>query len=551
MLTGKQAVPGQPPFAVYFNGTGSFHTRRLKKSTSSGVAVCPDTHFQCAGDGNCLPVIVVCNGLFDCPGKEDEADCYSSITCTGLYRCRASVVCLHPQHVCDGMPQCPQRDDELLCNLQCPHVCTCHGLAFVCRRQFNAQDHLDLRYLDVSGTGMTPQQLQYHTMLVHLSLARCGLSQTGTLSFLNLHSLDLSGNNFTSFTFHSFTNLRFLRYLSLSKNPIKSIFIDNVMSNISLQLMTVLKLSDVSMTMFDVNSLHRFPHLQELSLRGNGIRVLHKDGFQPLEDLTTLDLRGCPMTNFPRNMFQGLSKLSSVLADNYKLCCSLVLPTGFIKDNCQAPINELSSCEALLRSAVYRVSLAVLALLTLVGNLASFILRVLVRASSRTRSSKSAYSLFVTHLSLSDGLMGVYLSVIGVADRMYLGSYLWEDETWRHSVTCTLAGVVALLSVEVSALIIVLITLDRFLVLHSPFSQFHFHRRSAMLACAGVWGVGLVLATVPLLVPRWEFYQQTGICIPLPISRVGFPGQGYSFSVMVVMNFVLFLLIAAGQVRLR
>ena len=293
-----------------------------------------------------------------------------------------------------------------------------------------------------------------------------------------------------------------------------------------------------------------FPRLQKLSLRGSGIRTAQKDGFHPLKDLTTVDLRGCPMTYFPSNLFQGLSKLSSVLADNYKLCCSLVLPTGFTQDNFQAPVNELSSCQALLRSAVYRICLAVLALLTLVGNLTSIMIRVLVRTNSRANSSKSAYSLFVTHLSLSDGLMGVYLSVIGVADRVYLGSYLWEDEAWRHSVTCTLAGVVAWLSVEVSALIIVLITLDRFLVLNFPFSRLRFHRRSAVLACAGVWGVGVVLATVPLLVPRWEFYQQTGICIPLPISRVGFAGQRYSFGVMVVMNFVLFLLIAVGQVRL-
>nr|KAG5701063.1 hypothetical protein BaRGS_008784 [Batillaria attramentaria] len=46
---------------------------------------------------------------------------------------------------------------------------------------------------------------------------------------------------------------------------------------------------------------------------------------------------------------------------------------------------------------------------------------------------------------------------------------------------------------------------------------------------------------------HWEFYSQTGICIPLPITRRDFEGRDYSFGVMIVFNFVLFLLIAGGQ----
>ena len=45
----------------------------------------------------------------------------------------------------------------------------------------------------------------------------------------------------------------------------------------------------------------------------------------------------------------------------------------------------------------------------------------------------------------------------------------------------------------------------------------------------------------------WRFYGQGGICIPLPITRKSFQGRSYSFGVIIVLNFVLFLLIAAGQ----
>ncbi|XP_076455752.1 relaxin receptor 2-like [Babylonia areolata] len=145
--------------------------------------------------------------------------------------------------------------------------------------------------------------------------------------------------------------------------------------------------------------------------------------------------------------------------------------------------------------------------------------------------------------------MGVYLAVIGVADRLYQGTYVWKDVEWRHSTACKMAGFLSLMSSEVSAFLICLITLDRFLVLQFPFSQLRFRNTSSHVACVTVWCLGLLLAAVPLLpmTSYWYFYSHTGICIPLPVTRKKFAGQKYSFSIMIVMNFVLFLLIAAGQ----
>ena len=94
-----------------------------------------------------------------------------------------------------------------------------------------------------------------------------------------------------------------------------------------------------------------------------------------------------------------------------------------------------------------------------------------------------------------------------------------------------------------------LISLDRFLVLQFPFSQCHFSHRSAPVVCGVVWCGGLILAVVPLMsgLSHWQYYSQSGICIPLPITRKTFGGHKYSFSIMVTLNFVLFLLIALGQ----
>ena len=57
------------------------------------------------------------------------------------------------------------------------------------------------------------------------------------------------------------------------------------------------------------------------------------------------------------------------------------------------------------------------------------------------------------------------------------------------------------------------------------------------------------MAVVPLvpMTSHWRFYGQIGICIPLPVTRKSFEGRSYSFGVIIVLNFFLFLLIAAGQ----
>ena len=109
------------------------------------------------------------------------------------------------------------------------------------------------------------------------------------------------------------------------------------------------------------------------------------------------------------------------------------------------------------------------------------------------------------------------------------------------------AGVLSLVSNEVSAFMICLITLDRFIVLHFPFSQVRFKRKSAAIACLVAWTIGLSLAVLPLTHATWQFYSQTSICIPLPVTRKSFPGHHYAFSVMIVLNFALFVLIAVGQ----
>ena len=113
-----------------------------------------------------------------------------------------------------------------------------------------------------------------------------------------------------------------------------------------------------------------------------------------------------------------------------------------------------------------------------------------------------------------------------------------------------MAGFLAFLSNEVSAFIICVITLDRVFVLRFPFSQARLRHKSGLVVCCFIWLVGIILAAVPLtpMTSHWQFYQQTGVCIPLPITRTNV--QIYSFAVMIVLNFVIFIIIALGQMAI-
>ena len=171
------------------------------------------------------------------------------------------------------------------------------------------------------------------------------------------------------------------------------------------------------------------------------------------------------------------------------------MPERFCWKDCHAPADELSSCDALLKADTFRLFLALYASLALVGNLAS----ILYRAFLRETKKQLGFDVFVTHLCVSDFLMGVYLAITGVADRWYYGSYQWNDKEWTHSVTCQLAGFLSFLSSEVSAFLVCLITLERFLSIHFPLKDVRFSVRSAQVTSVLCWMVGLGLAAVPLL----------------------------------------------------
>ena len=454
-------------------------------------------------------------------------------------------ICLHPNYLCDGVHHCPRHDDELLCDsATCPGHCTCHGLAFTCRQPFPAHKHLDLRYLHARHSNITVEDIAENTVLVYLNLADCWIVSVGKVSLPNLKTLDLSDNKLSAIPYNMLDTSPHLRALFLSNNPLSKALQASHPPGTSTTV-HVLSFSKIPLLTLNHELFHVFPEVRILNFSGCGIDSVTSGGFHSMKKLQTLDMKGCPLSRIEKHSLQDLNQLHTVYADTFTLCCTAALVENFDVKNCHVPKSEISSCTNLLRSDFYKVALVIFCILALAGNSVCSIFRVI---SSKRRNSQ-AFSIFVLHLCMSDFLMGVFLALIGIADWRYRDRYVWEDTAWRNSAECRLAGFLALLSCEVSAFLICLITIDRFLAVRFPLSFVHFSGFHAQLASGVSWATGLALATVPLLPPvaHWHFYGQTGICVPLPVVRRKFAGDSYSFAVMVIVNFVLFLVIVAGQ----
>ena len=68
--------------------------------------------------------------------------------------------------------------------------------------------------------------------------------------------------------------------------------------------------------------------------------------------------------------------------------------------------------------------------------------------------------------------------------------------------------------------------------------------------CGITWFVGLIIASLPLIVSHWEVYSHNSICVGLPLNADFYPGSDYATGIFIGVNSALFLLIVIGQISI-
>jgi hypothetical protein len=170
--------------------------------------------------------------------------------------------------------------------------------------------------------------------------------------------------------------------------------------------------------------------------------------------------------------------------------------------------------------------------------LGNVFLAILLHSSFRIHHKSDARGHFVFMKSLGVGnfMCGCYALTIAAADAVYKGAYLTHEESWTSSVPCKVAGMLWVLSFEVSVLSLVLLTLDRVSKLKiAKYPMFHFKFHSSLAASMLAWVVALLLAAAVLLFPSdtlWTVSSMTGMCTSLPASGFAFYQSSYFILLM-------------------
>ena len=380
-------------------------------------------------------------------------------------------------------------------------------------------------------------------MLVKLNLSSCnieGFHSDFFYSMRKLKVLDLSYNRIKKITTHMFLyqseletlilngNLELIVFESESFAGLSSIqqliFSDLHIERISLEAFANLNLVELkiyhsTINSFDSRSLGR--------LRANGVYF----------NSTKIEV-------LSENMFDGIEDIRILKADEHKFCCEK--PSTLSEDNCFPKQDEFSSCGDLVRNEVLIPLIWIIGFFSIFANVASLIYRI----TKQKEQLKRNYGVFVSHLAVSDGLMGVYLLIIAAADSYYRGTYIYHDDYWRNSPLCQFAGVLSVVASEASVLFICLIVIERLLVVKYPLGQVKIDLNVGKRIAIIVWVIVVCIGILPIgLYPVFEgkFYSISGTCLSLPITRAMPPGWVFSFSISIVFNFASCLFIGFGQ----
>lgn len=126
----------------------------------------------------------------------------------------------------------------------------------------------------------------------------------------------------------------------------------------------------------------------------------------------------------------------------------------------------------------------------------------------------------------ADCLMGVYLLFIGAFDIKYCGEYNRHAQIWMESLSCQLIGSLAMLSTEVSVMMLTYMTLEKYLCIVFPFQHYRAGRKQTLCSLTFIWLLGFIIAVIPF----WDkqtfgnFYGRNGVCFPLHSDQTEKPG---------------------------
>ncbi|KAH0616065.1 hypothetical protein JD844_026876 [Phrynosoma platyrhinos] len=347
-----------------------------------------------------------------------------------------------------------------------------------------------------------------------------------------LNWLDLEGNDIHNLRNATFISCKSLTVLVLRRNRITSL---NENSFAALQRLAELDLANNKIEWLPPKLFKDLKELSKLDLSYNPIQKIQADQFDYLTKLNSLSLEGVEITNIQRRMFGPLRELSHIYFKKFQYC-------GYAPHvrSCKPNTDGISSFENLLASIIQRVFVWVVSAVTCFGNIFVICMRPYIRSENKL------HALSIMSLCCADCLMGIYLFVIAAFDLKYRGEYNKHAQLWMDSIHCQLLGSLAILSTEVSVLLLTYLTLEKYICIVYPFRFLKPGKYRTISILVLIWLIGFAVAFIPLSNKDFfqNYYGTNGVCFPLHSEQSeSTGGQIYSVIIFLGVNLVAFIII--------
>ncbi|XP_034517340.1 relaxin receptor 1 isoform X7 [Ailuropoda melanoleuca] len=543
---------------------------------------CSLGYFPCGNTTKCLPQLLHCNGVDDCGNQADEDNCGDN----NGWPLQFDKYIAGYHRMTSPYPFETQTSECLVGSV--PMQCLCRGLEVDC-------DETNLRAVPSVSSNVTIMSLQWNLIRK--------LPPDGFKKYHNLQKLCLQNNRIRSIPIYAFRGLHSLTKLYLSHNRITFlkpgvfedlhrlewlIIEDNHLSRISpltfygLNSLILLALMNNVLTHlpdkplcqhmprlhwldFEGNHIHNLrnftfiscSNLTVLVMRKNKINHLNENTFAPLQKLDELNLsynpiqkiqadqfdylvklsslEGIEISNIQQRMFRPLTNLSHIYFKKFQYCAY----APHVR-SCKPNTDGISSLENLLANIIQRVFVWVVSAVTCFGNIFVICMRPYIRSENKL------HAMSIISLCCADCLMGIYLFLIGAFDLKFRGEYNKHAQLWMESIHCQLVGSLAILSTEVSVLLLTFLTLEKYICIVYPFRCLRPRKCRTITVLVLIWIAGFMVAFIPLTNKEFfrNYYGNNGVCFPLHSEDTGSTGaQIYSVTIFLGVNLVAFIII--------
>ncbi|XP_017759603.1 PREDICTED: relaxin receptor 1 [Eufriesea mexicana] len=551
---------------------------------------CPMGTFLCQNTTICLPQRNWCDLKYQCPNRDDEQNCYDyhgvldwfgsnrDSEAVREFDCDATGIPVECKYVkcratCQGFSEIPRNLSSQTTSITFYDS----SIKRVPMGAFAEYSEIRILYLDSSGIHelekgafvnltklfwliLDDNQISeflpgHFTGLINLDSLKANknkltvadfsdLKGSEALKFINLNKNQLTSeglklpelpvlkeilldeNNFESIPDTLFAGCPSLKLLSMQKNKIKTIEEDTFQN---LEQLVELNLAFNEITTVPLNVFQPLKNLTRLQLGYNRLHNLPMAVLSPLTRLYSLDLEGINLDTLPKNAFDVFMKLDFVYFKKFHYCGTYAPKAK----RCRPTGDGVSSLSHLLDKTLLRAAVWVISSVTCMGNV------LVLWGRFTAKDENRVLTIIIRNLAVSDMLMGIYLFIIAVTDMIFRDNYNQVASSWMSSWFCTFVGALAMISLEVSVLILSFMSLERYMLIAAPLKG---HRtmtpQTASASVIIIWIVGFTLALVPVI--HWRsstrFYGVNGMCFPLHIDDPYLIGWEYSAFIFLGLN---------------